>query len=332
MTTTYGGHALQVGKWLYSPLVFTQPSDENFNGVVTLSLDPNIVQTTQATALTEGSGITWNEDANVSELFDFTLGSGTLADGMILTFSPSGAIGTITKSLDGDSVAGTIHLKTRNGTAIANGDTFSRTGGTAGTFSGTYTNNTKQPFAIWIDGNAKSYQTIYDYYAALMTETTLSAAGEIVWEWCRDGQSQPLYSSGSSFSTERSNNKGIIIVNAGTGTVSHFTDDAGNTWTPPVTVTLQVTVKDENRVAIQNAQTSLYLLDSPFTELMNEDTLSSGIASEAYSYTGDVEAVLKVRKSDDLDNPRYKAESQIVTITSAGLNQTVTLKVQPLPI
>jgi len=256
-TTTYGGHALQCGKWLYKPFVATQASTDKFNGVIVLSVDNNIVQTTQATAISNGSGITWNEDTNPSELFDFSSGSGTLADGMIITFSPSGAVGTITDSLDGDSISGTLHLKDRNATAIANGDTFSRTGGTAGTFSGTYDNDTKQPFAIWVDGNSLSYQTIYDYIAALTTETTLSATGELIWEWCRSAQTQALYATGSSFYTEQSNSKGIIIVNTGAGTADYFTDDSGTTWTPPTTTTVTFDkMKDNSEVRVYLTGTS----------------------------------------------------------------------------
>lgn len=329
ITTTYGGHALQVGKWLYLPFVTPQTSTSNFIGDISILPDANIVQTTQATAKTAGASVTWNEDTNPSEIFDFTLGSGTLAVGMILTFSPSGATGTITESLDGDSTAGTIHLEARSATAIANGDTFSRTGGTAGTFSGTYTNSTTQPFSIWIDAATISYQALYDYLAAIQNETTLTADGELIWEWCRSAQTQPFYHTGSSHYTERSNSKGIIVVNGGAGTLDYFTDDAGATWIPPTTVTLEITVQDVGQVVIQNAQTSIFLLDSPFTQLMNEDTTALGVASESYSYVGDVDIVYKVRKSDDLDSPRYQPFSGIGQITASGFTATVTLEVNP---
>lgn len=239
--TTYGGHSLRVDAWLYFPVIQSQASDEPFLSDVPVTLDSNISQTTQATAITDGSGIVWNEDANPSELFDFTLGSGTALAGMILTFSPSGAVGTITEIASGDSIAGEIHLKTRNGTAIANGDTFSRTGGTVGTFSGTYTNDSKQPFSVWIEANAKSYQVQHDYWAARTAEVPLNAIGETAHGWGRDQQQRVVYKSGLDFSTERAYGKGIYIVNGGTGSVSHFTDDAGNTWVPPATVTLQTT-------------------------------------------------------------------------------------------
>jgi len=277
VTTTYGGHALQAGKWLYSPFVAAQTSTSNFSGAIVLSPDNNIVQTTQATALTDGSGITWSEPTNPTELIDFTLGSGTLAVGMILTFSPSGAVGTLRESASGDSVSGELYLDTRDATAIGATDTFSRTGGTAGTFSGTYTNGTKQPFSISINGNAKSLQTEYDYLAAKQNETTLSADGELIWEWCRSAQTQPLYATGSSFYTERSNSKGIYVYNRGAGTLDYLTDDAGVQWIPPSSTTFQVTVK--------NGTTALSGVSVRFEET-NGDDITDGTtnASGVFSY------------------------------------------------
>lgn len=250
-TATYGGHALQAGKWLYLPFIAAQSSSDRFAGTIVLSPDNNIVQTNQATALTNGSGVTWSEPTNATEIVDFTLGSGTLAVGMVLTFSPSGAIGTIRESASGDSVSGELYLDVRNATAIADNDTFSRTGGTAGTFSGTYTNGSKQSFSISINGNSLSYQTVYDYIAALTTETILSATGELIWEWCRSAQSQALYAAGSSFYTEQSNGKGVYIYGISAGTLEYYTDDAGLTWIPPSTTTVTFTgMRDNTEVRV----------------------------------------------------------------------------------
>jgi hypothetical protein len=253
--TVYSGHALQCGKWLYEPFVATQSSTDKFGGAIVLSPDPNIVQTTQATAITAGSGITWNEDANPSEIFEFTLGTGTPTVGETVTFSPSGATGIVTQLLTGDGIAGTIHLRSRNATAIANGDTFSST-----SHSGTYTNDSSQAFSIWIDCNDLSMQTVYDYLSARQTETTLTATGELIWEWCRDGQSQPVYATGSSFFTETSNSKGIFLVDYAAGTVDYMTDDAGVTYTPPQTYTLTVgRVLVDSDVYIYEAATKILL-------------------------------------------------------------------------
>jgi hypothetical protein len=290
VTNTYGGHALQVGKWLYLPFVAAQPSDELFNGVVVLSPDPDIAETDQATAITAGSTITWNEDANPSELFAFTGGAGTLEEGMILTFD-SGAVGTITASMSGNSTAGEIHLSDRNGTAIANGDDFSRTGGTAGTFSGTYTDDTGQPFSIWIDILTLGLQVGYDLTAAIMTETTLGPAGEIVWEWCRDQQTQPLYATGVSFFTERSYGKGIILVHPCAGAVDYYTDDNGDTWTPPSNVEHTVfNLRTNDRV--------IWIRVSDGAELQNL-LESAGTATYAYVYSGDVDVYVQVLSGDN---------------------------------
>lgn len=258
LTTTYGGHALQVGKWEYLPFVAAQVSTEKFLGAIVLSPDNNLGQSVQATALSSGSTITWNEDINDSELFDFTLGSGELADGMIVTFSPSGAAGTITKSMSGDSTTGEIHLKDRNAIAIANGDTFSRTGGVAGSFSGTYSNDSAQPFAIWINGQNLGLQVIYDYIAAVTTETILSAIGELIWEWCRSAQAQALYSTGTSFYTEQSNSKGIIVVDGGAGSFDYATDNNGVAWVPPVSIAITFDgMKDNTEARVYEAGTNI---------------------------------------------------------------------------
>jgi len=248
-TTTYGGHAIQAGKWLYLPFVAAQVSSEAFNGTIVLNSDNNITETTQATAESAGSTVTWNEDTNPSEVVAFTAGSGTLADGMIITYSPSGAVGTISTIMSGDSTAGEFHLHTRDATAIGTTQTFSRTGGTAGTFSGTHTDASEQPFSIWIDGQDLAMQVIYDYLAAIQNDTTLTADGEFIWEWCRSAQTQPLYHTGSSFFTDRSNGKGIVVVDGGAGTQDFYTDDAGVQYIPPVSISVTFDkMKDNSEV------------------------------------------------------------------------------------
>lgn len=325
VTTTYGGHSLQCGKWLFEPFVAAQVSSESFLGTIVLSPDNNIVQTTQATAKSAGSTVTWNEDTNPSSLFGFDTGSGTLVVGMIITFS-GGAVGTITESKDGDSVSGVLHLKDCNATTIGATDTFSRTGGAAGTFSGTCNAAVSpiQLFSIWIDAQTLSYQTIYDYLAAIQNETTLTADGELIWEWCRNAQSQPLYSTGSSFFTERSNSKGIIIVDGGSGTVDYFTDDAGVTWTAPATVTVEVTVLDaDTGLAIEFAHVHIYE-DDYTTVVLSAATNASGVCSASYAYTTD-QVVEGWARNVDFVADDYRPENISGIITASGLTLTVRL-------
>ena len=124
---------------------------------------------------------------------------------------------------------------------------------------------------------------------------------------------------------------GISPVASGGGQNFSVDDAAGITVTvvvQPVTLTVNVQDKDD-LTPIQDAQTSIQLLDSPFTQLMNEDTTAGGVATESYSGSTPVDVVVKVRKSEDTDNPRYLPESQIAEITSSGLTLTISLEQSP---
>jgi hypothetical protein len=121
---------------------------------------------------------------------------------------------------------------------------------------------------------------------------------------------------------------GISPVASGGGQNFSVDDAAGMTVTVVVApVTLQITVSDaDTLLPIENVQTSIHLADSPFTELMNEDTTASGIASESYAGSTPIDIVWRTRKSDDLDSPRYFAQSGLGEITTAGFTLSVSLE------
>jgi len=92
-------------------------------------------------------------------------------------------------------------------------------------------------------------------------------------------------------------------------------------------VDINIYVQDEDKNAIADAQTSVHLLNSPYTELMNEDTAAgTGLATESYGGSLPVDIVWKVRKSEDTDSPRYYSQSGTGTIDSSGFTLTVTLE------
>jgi len=121
---------------------------------------------------------------------------------------------------------------------------------------------------------------------------------------------------------------GVSPVASGGGQNFSVHDTAGMTVTVVVApVTLQITVSDaETLLPIQNVQTSIFLADSPFTELMNEDTTASGIASESYAGATPVDIKWRTRKSDELDDPRYFARSGLGEITSDGFTLSVLME------
>ncbi|MDP2585487.1 MAG: hypothetical protein Q8P29_01250 [Candidatus Levybacteria bacterium] len=268
-TVTYGTHALRIDKWLYTPFVASQTSTAAVTGTYTLVSDPNIVETNQTTALSAGGTMTWNIAVNPSVILEYTGGTGTLLVGMIITGASSTKYGTVTKIVDGDSTAGTIHLSAVSATSVfTGGETISRTGGTAGTWSAIYTAATEQKFSIWIDGKDLTMQTEYDYLAAVTSDTALTAPFEVIHEWGRNSQGRALYSTGSSFYTERSNSKGIFITNYGAGTIDYFTDDAGGTWTPPTTVAVTVTIKNQAGTVLPGVEVAIFQNDTARTVVL----------------------------------------------------------------
>lgn len=269
VVTTYGDHALWIEKWLYRPFVAALSSIDPFEATVTLIPDTNIEETTQATALSVGAAVTWNEDDAPSSIISYTGGSGTLSVGNTVTGGDSGAYGVVTAIVSGDSVSGTIHLKDRNATEVAAniaalasedvGSTNSSEGGYAfglfpiagddlaatplyeGTeqlsngagWTADLTEDSQQDFTIWIDATSITMQQLYDYLAALTSQTTLSATGELLREWGRDSKGRAIDLGGSGFFSEMAYNKGVFVTNFGSGTIYLFTADDGGTWTPP---------------------------------------------------------------------------------------------------
>jgi len=316
-TVTYGGHALRVDCWLYSPYAATQVSTSKFAGAVVLIPDANIVQTTQATALTNGSGIAWNEDGNPSSIIEFASGSGTLAVDATVTGGSSGATGIVTQIVDGDSAAGTVHLKSRNGIAFSGTEGLAASG-----WSATLVSASEQRFAIWINGITKSLQTIYDYLAAVTADTAMGGSCEVIHEWGRDAQARALYLGTAGFYTERSYTKGVFIVNYGSGAVEYFTDDAGVTWAPPASITLKMTVTNAAGNPIQGVYAYIDDNDqSPY--LMNTTTDEFGVASAGYTGAPLSGTRWRARLYG------YKPFKQLVDIGAADITLFVTLVSDP---
>lgn len=137
-----------------------------------------------------------------------------------------------------------------------------------------------------------------------------------------------VVSSGSNDAMFYNNSGGLITLNIDTaGQSPTVRNGAGATTQVNNTVNITFTVQDMDKVAIQNAQVSVY--DSNLIELMNEDTLITGVATQSYSFSTDEDIKWRVRKSATTDNPRYFGESGVDIITANGFTLTVTLKINP---
>lgn len=105
-----------------------------------------------------------------------------------------------------------------------------------------------------------------------------------------------------------------------------------NTGTPAGTVavsndvTLKVTVKDSDGSPIQNALAGIRRTDNN-AELLNALTDINGIASATFNFVSDVAVRVEARRSGSAIEPDYVPKESPQTITSAGLDTTLTLEV-----
>ena len=133
-----------------------------------------------------------------------------------------------------------------------------------------------------------------------------------------------LVFSGNTYDVLNSSGSSITIYKEGTADPTSY---EGSSVTFQASVTITITVKDEDGVVVQNAQTAIYATDDD-SELMNEDTNASGIATEPYVGSTPREVRVWIRKASG-GATKYKNYSSVQEIDSNGLTLSVTLLEDP---
>ena len=120
---------------------------------------------------------------------------------------------------------------------------------------------------------------------------------------------------------------GAITVNKAGSPASDPSTYTGSTVTFQASTTITITVQDEDTDPIQNAQVAIYRT-ADRVQIMNEDTIADGTATEAYTgATGGIE--IRVRKSST-GATKYIPFSTLGTLDgSATYTLLVTLKEDP---
>jgi hypothetical protein len=130
--------------------------------------------------------------------------------------------------------------------------------------------------------------------------------------------------SGNTYDVDNTTTGPDVVAISKAGTSNPITYPSGDYVVIQGSVTVQVHIVDKDNNDINLAQTAVYLNDG--TEVMNEDTNASGIASETYAGNTPASCYIRVRKSSPGDT-RYIAASTSGTIESgSGLNVTVVLR------
>jgi len=132
-----------------------------------------------------------------------------------------------------------------------------------------------------------------------------------------------LVFSGNDYDINFSAASGTLVINATNSNPSTYEiTGGGSTVTINNAVTLEVEVLDKSGSPVNLAQCAIYRA-SDGQELMNEDTNTSGIATESFNYTGATDIYYRVRKSSTGATKYIPAEGT-GQITSNGFSVTVT--------
>ncbi len=132
-----------------------------------------------------------------------------------------------------------------------------------------------------------------------------------------------LIFAGNDFDVDNSSGSAITIQNSN-GSDASTSEGSGVTF--QTTVTLTVTVKDEAGVVIENAQVAIYSdPEGPAeTQLMNELTNASGVATESVDLAAGTDVSVRVRRATTTE-PQFIPVNSPQTTTSSGLDVTITL-------
>jgi len=286
---TSGDFALHIYKHAYSPFLGALTVTEAIDQPIGLTTDTGVSETTQATALSNGSGITMTRhatgetDPRPLKVLKYDQGTGSVPSaGETITQSTTGANGVVVEYL-GDATSGTLVLKAWNGTEFVDNDSYTLTGSVSSFSAKADVTGFYEEYTWLVDCDNKSLQTVYDYLAAFMASDpdTYSQIFDIVI-WGEDEQSQLLYSGAAGYYTERNVNltEGVWLAKRGSGTVEYFTADDGTQYIPAVQRTHTLTgLKPGTEVTYMEGSVEIFHV---------EDVGSNGETNYSYIYGGPV--------------------------------------------
>lgn len=289
---------------------------------VTLITDSSITETGQATAITNGAGITVEKhgptgtvsDTQPLLVFHFDTGAGTLPSaGNPVYGVNSSASGHVLETL-GTASAGTIVVENWNGTGFIN-DEGIRSPSTSFTGLADISGDTEsfeEEYSWLVKCNSLGLTVVYDYLAAKMAEYPLEDVFYSGVLWGKDEQTQFMYEGADGYYTEYvvDRGEGVWLSGRGAGTVAYMTSDAGTTYVPPIQYSFTLTgLQSGSEVRIFNADTL-----EEITGIEN----SSTSFSYNYTYVSDVDIYVIIMslsyKWTRLDNLTLSNSNQSIPV------------------
>lgn len=277
---SYDNFALKVYKYGFAPFV----TAANVSAAVVLSVvlipDTTISEAEQATAISNGSGITVTHAVtNAATLLSYDNGTINFEVDDVVDGQTSGAQGTVVKVEEGDTTSGRLFLKTRNSTAFVDNENLLV--GTEVRALVDLSTGEQLSYSWWVDCNNYSMLITYGYLTAKIAEDTPDAIFIDAITWGAAEQTLLMYNAGG-FDTQKvpagtGLGEGIFLTNRGGGTIEYLTADDGTQYVPPVTYTHTLT-------NIAEGSEVTYVKVSDQTELYHVESVDAGGQTQ-YNYT-----------------------------------------------
>lgn len=267
--TQSGDFALKVYRYGFNSfagaVTFTEPVESQ----ITLTLDDNLSTFSETTALSAGSSSitpirhgSGTLNPRPLKVLHYNSGSGVIPSaGQLVSGVLSSATGSVLEVVYGDNIDAYLVLSGWNGInfyeneTIGNGSGWSAKTDLSASAAAFYANYSWQY-------NCANYplQTVYDYDRAQMARlpTLISSSFLDCIRWGEEEQTHFFYRDGDTYYTPRNINlqQGVWMSNRGAGTIAYMTADSGSIFTPPTTVTFELTgLKEGSEVRIYNANT-----------------------------------------------------------------------------
>ena len=304
------------------------------------SVDDFQVEGTAATARTLGDAtnavaIHYQRESGQASghIVKYTGGSGTLVVGDTFKNDNNSAEHIVAEIIEGDSVAGTVILQSFNNINVV--DVTQIFDNDGGGWTANYTSASLLEYEFLIDADGLSPQELYDYLNAKLDETTLDQATPIfmnyILAWGTNGTSALPFvgdtlGSPNKFKSVRNASifDGWAVYNlggVGLGGITGYEDNNGDDFVPAASVTVTIHCERKDTGAnIQSVQVIVTLVSDGSEVDPTGVTDSNGDYSFSYTYTGDVNVNIFVRKGTSGDV--YIPDDGVNTIKSSGMNQT----------
>jgi hypothetical protein len=322
-STRFGDFAQRIFKYPFEPNVAAVTIGSGaINTSVALVSDTEVTQQDFNAAVFSGTDIFVSRSADVQAPCLLTFNSNSLGFtvGEIVSGTISGASGTLVEISESGSLEGKLFLNGRNEIGFVENEPLS------GSLAGPNAASASSPiqyFSWHISASSNPMTEVYDYISAKMASGTrdeLDPEFLQAHEWGQDELALLIQSQGGELSTERSTalSQGVFVSTRGVGTVNYMTDNSGTQYVPSQTVTLE----------LSNVQVGsrAHIFDVSGNILMNEEAVSDTV-TEPYTYVGDINITVRVRKSST--KPKYLPFEAGGTITSNGFSLRITQIIDP---